>query len=46
MIWEKLAFNLSAGPMCVLTAAPANLMYAEPVLVAASRRVMAEARRR
>ena len=22
VIWEKLAFNLSAGPMCVLTAAP------------------------
>ena len=41
MIWEKLAFNLSAGPMCVLTAAPVNATHAEPVLVAASRRVMA-----
>ena len=43
VIWEKLAFNLSAGPMCVLTAAPVRATHEEPVLVAASRRVMAEA---
>jgi len=43
VIWEKLAFNLSAGPMCVLTAAPVRATHEEPVLVAASRRAMAEA---
>jgi 2-dehydropantoate 2-reductase len=43
VIWEKLAFNLSAGPMCVLTAAPVRATHEETALVAASRRVMAEA---
>lgn len=42
LIWEKLAFNLSAGPMCVLTQAPVRDTYAEAAAVAASRRVMAE----
>jgi 2-dehydropantoate 2-reductase len=43
VIWEKLAFNLSAGPMCVLTAAPVRATHEEAALVAASRRVLAEA---
>ena len=43
VIWEKLAFNLSAGPMCVLTAAPVRATHEEAALVAASRRVMTEA---
>ncbi|MBV9811310.1 MAG: 2-dehydropantoate 2-reductase [Acetobacteraceae bacterium] len=42
-IWEKLAFNLSAGPMCVLTGAPVRATHVEPALVATSRRVLAEA---
>ncbi|MBL8688823.1 MAG: 2-dehydropantoate 2-reductase [Rhodospirillaceae bacterium] len=42
-IWEKLAFNLSAGPMCVLTRSPVQATYEEPVLVETSRRLMAEA---
>jgi 2-dehydropantoate 2-reductase len=41
-IWEKLAFNLSAGPMCVLTETPVRDTHMEPSLVAASRRVVAE----
>jgi 2-dehydropantoate 2-reductase len=41
-IWEKLAFNLSAGPLCVLTETPVRDTHAEPALVAASRRVVAE----
>ncbi|MSP49549.1 MAG: 2-dehydropantoate 2-reductase [Alphaproteobacteria bacterium] len=43
VIWEKLAFNLSAGPMCVLTRSPVKATYEEPVLVETSRRLMAEA---
>ncbi len=43
VIWEKLAFNLSAGPMCVLTQSPVRATHEEPVLVETSRRVMAEA---
>jgi 2-dehydropantoate 2-reductase len=43
VIWEKLAFNLSAGPMCVLTRSPVRATHEEPVLIEASRRVMAEA---
>jgi 2-dehydropantoate 2-reductase len=43
VIWEKLAFNLSAGPMCVLTRSPVKATHEEEVCVAASRRVMAEA---
>ncbi len=42
-IWEKLAFNLSAGPMCVLTRSPVMATYEEPVLVETSRKLMAEA---
>jgi 2-dehydropantoate 2-reductase len=43
VIWDKLAFNLSAGPMCVLTRSPVKATYEEPVLVETSRRLMAEA---
>lgn len=43
LIWEKLAFNLSAGPMCVLTEAPVRDTHKEPACIAASRAVMAEA---
>ena len=42
-IWEKLAFNLSAGPMCVLTETPVCNTHEEKALIAASRRVVAEA---
>jgi 2-dehydropantoate 2-reductase len=42
-IWEKLAFNLSAGPMCVLTETPVRATHEEATLIAASRAVMAEA---
>jgi 2-dehydropantoate 2-reductase len=42
-IWEKLAFNWSAGPMCVLTRSPVKATYEEPALVETSRRLMAEA---
>lgn len=41
-IWEKIAFNLSAGPMCVLTETPVRATHEEPALIEASRRVMAE----
>ena len=43
LIWEKLAFNLSAGPMCVLTEAPVKATHVEPALIEASRRVLGEA---
>jgi len=43
LIWEKLIFNLSAGPMCVLTTAPVKGVYEEPAAIAASRRLLAEA---
>ena len=42
-IWEKIAFNLSAGPMCVLTETPVRATYQEAALVAASHRLVAEA---
>ena len=42
LVWEKLAFNLSAGPMCVLTEAPVLATHEDEALVAASRRVLAE----
>lgn len=42
-IWEKLAFNLSAGPLCVLTETPVRDTQGEPALIEASRRIMAEA---
>ncbi len=43
LIWQKLIFNLSAGPMCVLTQSPVRATHEEPVLVETSRRVLAEA---
>ena len=42
-IWEKLAFNLSAGPMCVLTGTPVRDTQAEAALIDTSRLVLAEA---
>ena len=42
VIWEKLSFNLSAGPMCVLTTAPVKDTHVEEALVATSRQVMTE----
>jgi 2-dehydropantoate 2-reductase len=42
-IWEKIAFNLSAGPMCVLTETPVRSTHEEAVLIDISRRVVAEA---
>jgi 2-dehydropantoate 2-reductase len=42
VIWEKLSFNLSAGPMCVLTTAPVKDTHVEDALVATSRLVMTE----
>jgi 2-dehydropantoate 2-reductase len=43
LIWQKLAFNLSAGPMCVLTESPVRATHDEPALIECSRRVLAEA---
>ncbi|HEY6431663.1 MAG TPA: 2-dehydropantoate 2-reductase [Acetobacteraceae bacterium] len=43
LIWQKLIFNLSAGPMCVLTQSPVLATQEEPVLVETSRRALAEA---
>jgi 2-dehydropantoate 2-reductase len=43
LIWQKLIFNLSAGPMCVLAASPVQATQQEHDLVAASRRMVAEA---
>ncbi|HEY3848749.1 MAG TPA: 2-dehydropantoate 2-reductase [Acetobacteraceae bacterium] len=43
LIWQKLAFNLSAGPMCVLTETPVYATHAEPALIACSSRMVAEA---
>jgi 2-dehydropantoate 2-reductase len=43
LIWQKLAFNLSAGPMCVLTETPVFATHAEPALIACSGRMVAEA---
>ena len=43
LIWEKLAFNLSAGPMCVLTEAPVRDTHVEAACILASRAVLAEA---
>ena len=41
-IWEKLAFNLSAGPMTLLTETPVRATHEEPALIEASRRVLSE----
>ena len=43
LIWQKLVFNLSAGPLCVLTEAAVRATQAEPALVAASRALLHEA---
>ena len=43
VIWEKLAFNLSAGPLCVLTTTPVKDTQTEAACVAASRNLMREA---
>ena len=43
-VWEKLAFNLSAGPLCVLTETPVDATQRDPALVAASRQLLTEAK--
>jgi 2-dehydropantoate 2-reductase len=43
LIWQKLTFNLSAGPMCVLTQSPVRATHEEPALIDCSRHVLAEA---
>lgn len=43
LIWHKLVFNLSAGPMCVLTESAVNATHTEPALIAMSRALLAEA---
>jgi 2-dehydropantoate 2-reductase len=43
LIWQKLAFNLSAGPMCVLTQSAVRATHEEPALIECSRRMLAEA---
>jgi 2-dehydropantoate 2-reductase len=41
-IWQKLSFNLSAGPMCVLTQSPVRATHEEAALIECSRRMVAE----
>ncbi len=43
LIWQKLAFNLSAGPMCVLTQSAVRATHEEAALIDCSRRLLAEA---
>jgi 2-dehydropantoate 2-reductase len=43
LIWRKLAFNLSAGPLCVLTETPVMDTHTEAALVHCSGLVLAEA---
>jgi len=43
LIWQKLAFNLSAGPMCVLTQTAVRETHEEAALIDCSRRMLAEA---
>jgi 2-dehydropantoate 2-reductase len=43
LIWQKLAFNLSAGPMCVITETPVLDTQTEAALVACSGRMVTEA---
>ena len=43
LLWRKLAFNLSAGPLCVLTETPVMGTQTEPALVECSRALVAEA---
>ena len=44
LIWHKLVFNLSAGPMCVLTQSAVKTTHEEPALIATSRALLAEAK--
>ena len=43
LILQKLAFNLSAGPMCVLTQSPVRATHEEATLIECSRNMLAEA---
>jgi len=43
LIWQKLVFNLSAGPMCVLTETPVFATHTEQALIDCSARMVAEA---
>ena len=43
LIWHKLVFNLSAGPLCVLTEAAVKDTHTEPAVIATSRALLAEA---
>jgi 2-dehydropantoate 2-reductase len=43
LIWRKLAFNLSAGPMCVLTETPVLDTHTEPALIECSGAMLTEA---
>jgi 2-dehydropantoate 2-reductase len=43
VIWRKLTFNLSAGPMCVLTESAVRATHEEPALIECSRHMVAEA---
>jgi 2-dehydropantoate 2-reductase len=43
LIWHKLVFNLSAGPMCVLTQSAVKETHTEPALIATSRALVTEA---
>jgi 2-dehydropantoate 2-reductase len=43
LIWRKLAFNLSAGPLCVLTETPVLDTHTEAALIGCSAQVLAEA---
>ncbi len=43
VIWRKLAFNLSAGPLCVLTETPVLDTHTEAALIACSGQVLREA---
>jgi len=43
LIWQKLTFNLSAGPMCVLTQSPVRATHTEAALIDCSRHALAEA---
>jgi 2-dehydropantoate 2-reductase len=43
LIWHKLVFNLSAGPMCVLAQAAVKETHVEAALVGTSRKLLAEA---
>jgi 2-dehydropantoate 2-reductase len=43
LIWRKLAFNLSAGPLCVLTETAVNETHTESALIACSAQILKEA---